>query len=140
MSKSIYIQRKRTAGFNLQAQSPDGRLVVSCTRPSIWGNPYQVTELRKGLFVVFDYHDLIHSFSNKKDAIKFSVSQYRNTIEINDELARLGNNSENDEPTTDQIRHHLSGKHLSCWCKAGEPCHVQDVLLPIINNEPIKTY
>jgi hypothetical protein len=24
--------------------------------------------------------------------------------------------------------------HLACWCRIGDPCHVQDVLLPMLNN------
>lgn len=138
MEKSIYIQRKRTRGFNLQAQSPDGRPVVSCTRPSIWGNPYPVTETEKGLFVVKGYWDEPSTFNNKQDAIKFSVDLFWGFIKQQDTLIELGHEPE--LLNTANIRHHLSGKHLSCWCKAGEPCHVQDVLLPIINNEPIKTY
>ena len=28
----------------------------------------------------------------------------------------------------------LSGHDLACWCKIGEPCHVQDVLIPMIES------
>ena len=38
----IRIQRRRTKGFNLQAQSPDGRPVISVCRPGKWGNPFCV--------------------------------------------------------------------------------------------------
>lgn len=38
-------------------------------------------------------------------------------------------------PTTlDDVRAELRGKNLACWCKPGEPCHV-DVLLEIANGE-----
>lgn len=38
----IRIQRRRTKVFNLQAQSPDGRPVVSVCRPGKWGNLFYV--------------------------------------------------------------------------------------------------
>lgn len=31
-----------------------------------------------------------------------------------------------------RIREELRGKNLACWCKEGEPCHV-DVLLEVAN-------
>lgn len=42
MTLPIRIQRRRTKGFNLQAQSPDGREVISVCRPGKWGNPFFV--------------------------------------------------------------------------------------------------
>lgn len=37
-------------------------------------------------------------------------------------------------PTVAEIRHHLAGKNLACWCPLdGQPCHA-DVLLEIANN------
>jgi len=30
------------------------------------------------------------------------------------------------------VKKELKGKNLSCWCKVGEPCHV-DILLKIAN-------
>jgi len=42
MNLPIRIQRLRTTGFNLQAQSPDGRPVVSVCRPGKFGNPFYV--------------------------------------------------------------------------------------------------
>ncbi len=38
-------------------------------------------------------------------------------------------------PTREDIRNHLAGKNLACWCKPGEPCHA-DVLLKLANDEP----
>jgi hypothetical protein len=32
-----------------------------------------------------------------------------------------------------EIETELGGKNLACWCKPGEPCHVQDYLLPMAN-------
>ena len=34
----------------------------------------------------------------------------------------------------------IKGKHLACLCKKGVPCHVQDVLIPLINGDEPKLY
>lgn len=36
-------------------------------------------------------------------------------------------------PTVEEIRAHLRGKNLACWCPPGCPCHA-DVLLEIANS------
>ena len=45
MTPPIRIQRKRIKGFNLQAQSPDGRPVVSVCRPGKWGNIFYIGDI-----------------------------------------------------------------------------------------------
>lgn len=35
-------------------------------------------------------------------------------------------------PSDDEIRRHLRGRNLACWCRPGSPCHA-DVLLEIAN-------
>lgn len=35
-------------------------------------------------------------------------------------------------PTLGQIRSHLAGRNLACWCEIGAPCHA-DVLLRLAN-------
>lgn len=122
--KSEYIHRQRTKGFNLKACSPDGREIVCCTRPGKWGNPYQVVKGKDGLFrVTFDDSELgpvltdNEVFYSHYGATSEAVWRYRNLM----------------EPIHDSIIQELKGKHLACWCKPGEPCHVQDVLLKIIN-------
>lgn len=122
--KSQYIQRKRSKGFNLQAASPDGRPVVSCTRPSLWDNPYD--------------------FEDKAQA----VNGYVAFIKMNDGLLRAARRAEPDFTpgedtevvTSELIRTRLQGKHLACWCAPGEPCHVQDVILPILNGKEPSNY
>lgn len=127
--KSIYIQRKRSKGFNLQAQSPDGREVVSCTRPGKFGNYFIAdVDIVAGAYQVtmYDSPKSKEWFGSKLDALKESINLY----------ARLWNTDHGKRA----IRHHLSGKHLACWCAPGAPCHVQDVLLPIINGEEPRDY
>jgi len=38
-------------------------------------------------------------------------------------------------PSIEEIRQHLSGKNLACWCPSGQPCHA-DVLLKLANATP----
>jgi hypothetical protein len=38
-------------------------------------------------------------------------------------------------PTLDEVREHLGGRDLACWCPPGEPCHA-DVLLELANGGP----
>lgn len=37
-------------------------------------------------------------------------------------------------PTIGEIRLHLKGRNLACWCAVGAPCHA-DVLLELANSE-----
>lgn len=143
--KSIYIQRKRSKGFNLQAQSPDGREVVSCTRPSKFGNPITVSvDEDNGTIEVFCNGR--HVFADWLDVddtqIGLVVKFYQKLIEKVDTFTEA-DKERSTLPVwhnTATIRHHLTGKHLACWCAPGAPCHVQDVLLPIINGEEPRDY
>lgn len=111
MNKPIRIQRKRIKGFNLQAQSPDGRPVVSVCRPGKWGNPFKV-----------------NCNTSPAQAVRlFSVALQ--TVQLDEELtadefvrfAWMQSNAEQ-----------LRGKHLACFCALDAPCHA-DVLLELAN-------
>ncbi|UOR07196.1 DUF4326 domain-containing protein [Hymenobacter aerilatus] len=121
MNKPIRIQRKRTKGFNLQAQSPDGRPVVSVCRPGKWGNPFKIGKWA--------------SMGGKTGACWYLVG---------DKAADTGEwwlvNSphtavdiygwwlELSKPDLADLR----GKHLACFCALDAPCHA-DVLLELAN-------
>lgn len=85
---------------------PEG--AVSCTRarnPTRWGNPFRVGDLVDGVRVEDHTH---------------AVHLYRVWLR--------------DRPIEQAaIRRHLAGKVLMCWCAPGRPCHVQDVMIPLIN-------
>jgi ribosomal protein L34 len=126
-NKPIRIQRKRTKGFNLQAQSPDGREVVSVCRPGKWGNPYIVQQGLYGtkykIWYCIKLQDLeitAEFFEKKEAAASFAIQQYQEYI--------LDNNLK------PEIQAELKGKHLACFCKLGEPCHA-DTLLELANQE-----
>lgn len=77
---------------------------VVVSRPSKWGNPYRIGEVFNGVHIT--------------DA-QMAVEYYRSYVDKG--LKRI------------EIRHHLGGKNLACWCK-GEWCHA-DVLLEIANSK-----
>lgn len=121
MSKPIRIQRKRTKGFNLQAESMarNGLKAVSVARPAKFGNPFKVgsyvcynSALRS--YLIFDEK---HATSNyqKLETKEQVLKIYREYLEK--EFLDLSN---------------LRGKNLACFCKENESCHA-DILLELAN-------
>lgn len=108
MNKPIRIQRRRTKGFNLQAQSPDGRPVVSVCRPGKWGNPFQPSTVKCICSQPCMCHD------NSTFVAHYRVWLAHKLKQVPDWL----------EP--------LRGKHLACFCKPTQVCHA-DVLLELAN-------
>lgn len=104
VAPATYVKRRRVAGW----RAPVG--AVSCTRakcPTRWGNPFRVGDRQPDGTVVADHHH--------------AVDLYRQWLR--------------DRPIEqDAIRLHLAGKVLMCWCAVGRTCHVQDVLIPLIND------
>jgi len=122
MTTPIRIQRKRTKGFNLQAQSPDGRPVVSVCRPGKWGNPFKVGEYgsiheaRRG----HAFATCSKNFNLQSSAVHIVTAQHA----VNMFRALLTANYTSVEE--------LRGKHLACFCALDAPCHA-DVLLELAN-------
>jgi Domain of unknown function (DUF4326) len=102
-AKPVRIQRERTKGFNLQAASPNGLLVVSVCRPGKWGNPHKISD-----------HD--------GDASKV-VKMYEA------DLMNLILKDKNGTPLFYQLNE-LKGKNLACFCGLDQDCHA-DLLLEL---------
>lgn len=107
------IQRRRTKGWRL----PESAVIV--TRPTRWGNPW-----REGTTHASVLPGGIHDRSGRVLTRADAVASYRNTIEADPEQIA-------------DIRHHLAGRDLACWCPLpapGQPdiCHGA-VLLQIAN-------
>lgn len=131
------LQLSRAAGW----RKPEGAVVVS--RPSIWGNPWKPGRPARFWLPGYFVHDAICACA--MDAADV-VAVYRRLIEagpdpVNAALpAHLS--PEGRRKTRDLLRAHaaritanlpaLRGRDLLCWCKPGEPCHV-DVLLELAN-------
>lgn len=114
------IQRRRVAGW----RKPPEAVVV--TRPSVWGNPFPVASGDGELFPRADsvrmYRELVLTGETA-----FTVGQ---TVH---RFHRAGRPGPLYVPTVDDIRRHLAGRDLVCWCALDVDCHA-DVLLDIANN------
>lgn len=98
------IQRKRTKGWKMPANT------VYVGRPGRWGNPY-----RAGMFRGYDRADAVEDYK------KWMAGGIEGRV-----FAGL-------PPTTKEIRQHLRGSNLACWCPPGAVCHA-DILLKIANS------
>ena len=106
------IQLRRTKGWRM----PEG--AVNCARPFRWGNPWAVNP-----DVGFTASDAIRVHY---DVIVTGVSTWRGVRQEWPTDWRWP------RPTSDEIREHLGGRHLGCWCELEDPCHV-DVYLMLAN-------
>lgn len=131
------IQRQRTAGWRKPANT------IYVGRPSRYGNPWKVgealartpaiggadwePETRISAVGRHDYHhpDGRHTVHHiRLMTATECVETFRH------ELARHGRIRTYRGPTVGDIREHLAGHNLSCWCPTGQPCHA-DVLLHV---------
>jgi hypothetical protein len=113
------IQRKRTAGWRM----PEGAVYVG--RPTKWGNPYRIEDLRTNLrglgetmpteelreFVVEMFRE---DLTYGPDSRYWWYGPHMQIIAIKGAL-QSGE---------------LRGKDLACWCPLDQPCHA-DVLLSL---------
>ena len=110
MSRPTRIQLSRRKG----ARKPAGAVVVA--RPSIWGNPFRVSEAIEAGYppasVVSAFEDWLTG-----DPWACGIDRYESRRAVI--LDRIGE---------------LRGKDLACWCPLDQPCHA-DVLLRLANAE-----
>lgn len=135
----VRIQLSRAAGWRI----PDN--TVKVTRPGRWGNPFN---LRSSEHCWTALH---HGFrADRAGRQAASVAMFRawiaggQAIEPSDcgliaetpqgkvRIASSPSYAAPAPPSVADIREHLAGKNLACWCKPGEPCHA-DVLLELAN-------
>lgn len=110
------IQRRRTKGWRM----PEGAVTVA--RPSIFGNPFKVSDM-----VAMCQAGLLPAGETPRQA---AVRYFREWLEGK---AIVGQFAEVvPPPSAHNIRDHLRGKDLACWCRLDQPCHA-DVLLEIAN-------
>ncbi len=99
------IQLSRRKGW----RKPEGAIVVA--RPSKWGNPYTLAELR------IDYPG-----ADVEELRRMATSDFRVMLE-----GKWGEDR-GDYPLVTE----LAGHDLACWCPLDQPCHA-DVLLELAN-------
>lgn len=102
MCKPKRIQRKRIKGWKKPPNT------INIARPSKFGNPH-------------NWQGGLEYGYSKRDCKELAKTFFIDSL------------NKNELPfTREDIKRELKGKNLMCWCKEGEPCH-GDVLLMIAN-------
>lgn len=119
MAKPIRLRLSRAKGFDLQAHSRaiNGLPAVNVARPSKWGNPFVIGEMKSFINDAPPHNVVIFQPASIEEcvtAFEGLVSQPKHAAEI----AKL------------------RGHNLACWCdpNSATPCHA-DVLLRLANEE-----
>jgi len=114
-----------------RADNPDAVIVA---RPSRWGNPFRAVRtswtMRHGrladeTWVVLDDNGVDYPLwdDTKSAAVQRAVALFEWDI-----TQEIGSSI-----TVADIRTHLAGRDLACWCPLSSPCHA-DALLSIANS------
>ena len=112
-NKPIRVQRKRTKGFKLPANT------VCVDRTSKWGNPFRVVK-EGGEFVTYLNDFPYKRYDNKAKATACCIEKFKDYLAIQILSRRLDITE-------------LAGKNLACFCALDQPCHA-DVLLELANS------
>lgn len=140
MTAPVRIQRKRTAGWRMPANT------VSVTRPGKWGNPFDFRS-SDCCWLALSYGCRGDRLGRQQASVK-AFAEWVDPLTDGKKLVRIergvsfgtgGNNCQigprfivGPPPSINTIRAELAGKNLACFCKLGEPCHA-DVLLALAN-------
>lgn len=110
--KPFRVQRKRSKGWRLPANT------VCVTRGTAWGNPFIVnTHVEPG---------------SKSGACYICVPTVEDAVECFGIMVR--ENTPSMIAFRQNIRDHLRGKNVACFCPLDSPCH-GDILLEVANEE-----
>jgi hypothetical protein len=120
----VRIQRKRTAGYSMQAVSRaiNGLPCISVTRPGRWGNPYDVRVFGRELSMAL-FRETMSGCWNPS-LVK----------DVSDELCDAAYEAHTAfmkrirEHPAEAARSELRGHNLACYCKLLDACHA-DILL-----------
>jgi hypothetical protein len=116
------IQRKRTKGWKI----PEGAIYVGW--PSVWGNPFNVTDKVPLALSLELFADLVRGFFSPAKLDHLTDAEFRAVSDARQKwIRRHGAAGARWEAQT-----FLRGHDLACWCQLDQPCHA-DVLLEIAN-------
>lgn len=112
-SNPIRIQRKRTAGWRMPANT------VYVGRPGKFGNPFSFKDFLISLSLIHQVRQVQNHEVSDNAGREWMVDSFEKWIKENPELLSLA-------------KKELKGKNLACWCSLKEKCHA-DILLMIVN-------
>jgi hypothetical protein len=127
--KPIRIQRRRTAGYSMQAESraANGLNCISVARSGRFGNPYDVRKYRRPLAMAL-FRNTVNGFWEPSlmddQSEELCASVYASHTAF---LKRLGGHP------LEIARSELRGHNLSCYCSLSEACHA-DIWLELANS------
>ena len=129
--KPVRIQRKRAAGYNMQAVSraTNGLDCISVTRPRRWGNPYDIELFGRELSLKL-FRESVEGVWNPTllEGCPDEMCDAASTAHSSFMKHFAG-----EHPLT-AARSELRGHNLACYCKPPDSCHA-DVLLTIANGD-----
>lgn len=117
MTPLVYVQLRRTKDWRMPAGT------VICDRRGPWGNPWRVTQSRGRWWALGPIVEDDRAFLTEAEALAYAVKMCGAWA-----VERFGACPERLSPLCGP---EVTG--LACWCAPGAPCHVQDVLLPMVN-------
>ena len=97
------LQLQRRGGWRMPANT------IKVDRSTRWGNPFRVGPRYSAASAVADFRRWIENDGPKG---------------LSEDLPA--------PPSLEDIRKHLAGRNLACWCAIGAPCHAE-VLLTLAN-------
>ena len=132
------IQRKRSKGY----KTPPSTIYAG--RPSVYGNPFIVKKRGKVFDVIYtkkgEVIRTVSTHDTKLEAQRAAVELYKKWF--NPEIAEIGSELYKFRQEYDWRGFVFSSaicrifiyENASCWCKVGDPCHV-DWIVELVNCE-----
>jgi hypothetical protein len=120
------IQRSRKPGSKQPANTH------YCGRPGKWGNPFVVNKHDENYYrVAVNIDEDIYPFFKLVCFglyISAGASGFKTKLEAQAHAAFLFGCLMSELPERYPVQELAGYAHLSCWCKVGEPCHVDAIL------------
>lgn len=127
------IQRSRAKG----ATTPTN--TKYCGRPGKWGNPFRAVKTMKNpdRFVVFVITPL-RALRDLCESIKyrFGPAVFSEKHKAQAHAAFLFGKLMDNSPGLYPVHELAQYTHLSCWCAIDSPCHVDEIINRIKNQQP----
>jgi Domain of unknown function (DUF4326) len=122
--KPVRLQRRRTTGYDIQAVSRalNGLPCIVVTRPSKWGNPFNVDVYGRELSMKL-FRGMLNGAWDASLLALLTDSDREAAVKAREAfLKRIGPN------LREALKMELGGRNLGCYCPISVECHA-DILL-----------